>query len=110
MKVDKQAEYLGELQKLNEILADVDAPKRKLVEGMIEDAAYLYAENKVLRASLAETGMIRMNPNSPMQQKPIESARQYRQNAASYAVIIKTLNGVLSKNISEEEDGMDEFE
>jgi hypothetical protein len=109
-KVDKQAEYQSEFIKLTTIFSDVEESKRKLVGGMIEDAAYLFAENKALRALLAVTGMVRINPSNPTQQKPIEAAKQYRQNAAAYAVIIKTLNGVLNKNIPEEEDDMGDFE
>lgn len=108
-KVDKQAEYQNEFIKLTTIFADVEESKRKLVSGMIEDAAYLFAENKALRALLAETGMVRINPDNPTQQKPIEAAKQFRQNSAAYAVVIKTLNGVLSKNIIEPDDGMEEF-
>lgn len=108
--IDKQAEYSAELEKLKGIFAEVEEPKRILVEGLMKDAAFFYAENKVLRASLAQTGMIRINPRNPAQQKPVEAARQYRQNSAAYAVIIKTLNGILSKNILEEDDDLEEFE
>ena len=109
-EVDKQAAYSAELEKLRGIFADVEEPKRELVDGLMKDAAYFYAENKALRASLEQTGMIRVNPRNPAQQKPVEAARQYRQNSAAYAVIIKTLNGVLSKNEIEPDDDMEEFE
>jgi hypothetical protein len=109
-EIDKQAEYSAELKKLQGIFAEVEEPKRILVDGLMKDAAYFYAENKVLRASLTKTGMIRVNPSNPAQQKPVEAARQYRQNSAAYAVIIKTLNGILSKNILDEDDDLEEFE
>ena len=54
--------------------------------------------------------MVRINPNNSTQQKPVESAKQYRQNSAAYAVIIKALNGILSKNVIDPDDGMEEFE
>jgi hypothetical protein len=81
------------------------------VEGLIQDAAFLKAENFGLRQSLEKTGMIKIHPQYPDIQKPIESARQYLKNVNSYAVVIKTLNGVLNKSmIDSDEDELEEFE
>jgi regulator of replication initiation timing len=98
-----------EREKLAEIFKDVEPTKRQLIEGLIEDAAFLYAENAELRRSLSETGMVKIHPAYPDIQKPVESARQYLKNANSYAVVIKTLNGVLSKNTIEQDDEFDDF-
>lgn len=106
----KTGVYEKELAKLTEIFKDVEEPKRQLVEGLIQDAAFLLAENYVLKQSIEKTGMIKFHPTFPELQKPVESARQYLKNINSYAVVIKTLNGVLSKNIIEPDDGLDEFE
>ncbi|MDP5275100.1 hypothetical protein [Chengkuizengella axinellae] len=88
----------------------MEESKRKLVEGLIDDAAYLKAENVILKEVLLKTGMVKVHPERPELQKPVEAAKQYRQNINSYAVAIKTLNGVLLKNIIDEDDDMDEFE
>lgn len=108
--MSKQDEYKKELAKLTEIFKDVEDSRRKLVEGLIEDAAFLKAENYVLKQQITITGMIKIHPQHPELQKPIETAKQYLKNINSYAVVIKTLNGVLMKNIIEEDDGLDEFE
>jgi len=102
--------YQKELEKLTEIFKDVDLPKKQLVEGLIQDAAFLYTENYELRQSLEKTGMVKIHPQHIEMQKPFESARQYLKNVNSYAVIVKTLNGILSKGIIEEDDELDEFE
>jgi len=106
----KQKVYEQELAKLTEIFKDVDESKRKLVEGLVEDAAFLKSENYILRQSISDTGMVKIHPNHPEIQKPIETAKQYLKNVNSYATVIKTLNGVLSKNVIEDDDDMDEFE
>lgn len=106
----RMAVYERELAKLTEIFAEVDDSKRVLVQGLIEDAAFLKAENDVLKASLKETGMVSFHPANKQIQKPVEAAKQYLKNVNSYSVIIKTLNGVLNKNILDEDDGLDEFE
>lgn len=102
--------YQKELAKLTEIFRDVDDSKRKLVEGLIEDAAFLKSENTILKESIAKTGMVKIHPDHPDLQKPIETAKQYLKNINSYSVVIKTLNGVLMKNILEDEDELSDFE
>lgn len=102
--------YRQELAKLTEIFKDVEESKRKLVEGLVEDAAFLKAENHVLKQSISITGMVKIHPDHPDMQKPIETAKQYLKNVNSYSVVIKTLNGVLMKNIMDDEDELSDFE
>lgn len=108
--MDRMAVYQQEVTKLNELFVEVEPARAKLVQGLIEDAAFLYAENVVLRETLSRTGMVKVHPKNPDMQKPVEAAKQYLKNANSYAVVIKTLNGVLSKNVIDPDDGLDEFE
>lgn len=108
--MSKQAEYQKELTKLTEIFREVDPSKAKLVEGLIEDAAFLKAESYVLRQQITETGMVKIHPFHPDIQKTMETAKQYLKNVNSYSVVIKALNGVLSKGIIEEDEELSEFE
>ena len=108
--MSKNEVFQKELAKLGEIFRDVEPAKAKLVDGLIQDAAFLAAENHDLRQSIAVTGMVKSHPNHPEIQKPIEAAKQYLKNVNSYAVVIKTLNGVLNKGMVEEEDDLSEFE
>jgi regulator of replication initiation timing len=108
--MSKQKVYEEELNKLNEIFENVEEDKRKLVEGLIEDAAFLKAENYDLKNILKDTGMVKVHPNYPDMQKPIEAAKQYLKNINSYSVVIKALNAVLSKNMIEDDDELEEFE
>jgi hypothetical protein len=107
--MSKRQIYQQELAKLNEIFADVDISKRKLVEGLIEDAAFLKAENWVLKEEIAKTGMVKIHPVHPDMQKPIETGKQYLKNINSYSVVIRTLNGVLNKNILEDEEELSDY-
>ncbi|MBP1992538.1 hypothetical protein [Paenibacillus eucommiae] len=105
----KKDVYEAELAKLNEIFEDVEPTKAKLVEGLVEDAAFLKAENHMLRQSIAITGMVKIHPQNQDLQKPVETAKQYLKNVNAYSVVIKTLNGILSKNGLEGDDEFDEF-
>lgn len=100
----KKDEYNKELQRLREVFQKIDPEKAELVDGLIQDAAFLKAENRVLRQTLEVTGMVKIHPSNPDLQKPVEAARQYLKNVNSYAVIIKTLNGILNKNMLDDDD------
>ncbi|MEN6349327.1 MAG: hypothetical protein ABFD08_08040 [Syntrophomonas sp.] len=108
--MEKQAFYKQELAKLTQIFQDVEPTKASLVQGLIEDAAFLAAENYELRKLMAEKGMVKVHPLHPELQKPTEAGKQYLKNLNSYAVVIKTLNSVLSKNILDEDEDLSEFE
>jgi len=108
--MSKKAVYQQELQKLTEIFTSVDESKRKLVEGLIEDAAFLKSENFFLRKTLAEIGMVKIHPSNPAMQKPVEAAKQYLKNVNSYSVIIKTLNGILNKNMLDDDEDLSDYE
>lgn len=102
--MEKSEVYRQELEKLQAIFAGVDPSKAQLVDGLLEDAAFLKAENTVLKQALKVTGMVKIHPNNPDLQKPVEAARQYLKNVNSYSVIIKTLNSILNKDISDDDD------
>ena len=107
--MDKITKIREERAKLAEIFKEIDPTKAKLIAGLLDEAAYLLVENEMLRGVLVETGMIKVHPQHPDIQKPVEAARQYRQNVNSYAVVIKTLNGILAKDGTEGEDEFDKF-
>jgi len=108
--LEKSEVYALELAKLQEIFRDIEPSKAKLCEGLVEEAAFLKAENYVLKKVLAVTGMVKIHPNNPELQKPTEAAKQYLKNLNLYAVVIKTLNGVLNKTITDDEDELGDFE
>lgn len=105
----KNEYYESEIIKLNEIFTSVDENKRRLIEGLIQDAAFLYAENVRIKAIIEKTGMVIEHPAAQGRQKTTEAAKQYLKNVNSYSVVIKALNGVLSKNILEDDDALDEW-
>jgi len=108
--MSKRAVYEKEKAKMTEIFKDVDESKRKLVEGLIDEAAFIKAENSVLQKLIDESGMVKVHPDNPTLQKSLETSKQYLKNCNAYSVIIKTLNGVLNKDIiDEDDDDMSEF-
>lgn len=106
----KSAEYEREYEKLSEIFREVEKSKRELVEGLIEDAAFLKSENHALKEVLDKTGMVKFHPTDNSLQKKTPAADQYLKNVNTYATVIKTLNGVLSKNILDDDDELGVYE
>lgn len=104
-----QAEYQKELTKLQKLFENVDPAKAELAQGLIEEAAFLYAQNSALKENIVETGMVKIHPQHKDIQKPVETAKQYLKNVNSYSVIVKTLNGILQKNAMEEEDDFEAY-
>lgn len=110
VRISAKSEILKrEEAKLREIFSKVDPEKAELVDGLIQDAAFLNAENSELRSRMAETGMVEFHPTNPRLQRPVEAAKQYLKNVNSYSVIVKTLNGVLMKDVIEDDDEFDKF-
>ncbi|WP_208652573.1 hypothetical protein [Paenibacillus lautus] len=110
VRISAKSEILKrEEAKLREIFSKVDPEKAELVDGLIQDAAFLKAENSELRSRMAETGMVEFHPTNPRLQRPVEAAKQYLKNVNSYSVIVKTLNGVLMKDVIEDDDEFDKF-
>lgn len=99
-----------ELEKLQDIFKVVEPAKQKLVEKLLQEAAFLADQNDVLRGIINKTGMIKVHPVNPELQKQTESAKQYLKNLTAYAIVIKTLNSVLTKYAVDDEDEYDAFE
>lgn len=107
--MDKEDVREAEFNKLNKIFEKIEEPKRQLVEGLIEQAAFLRSENFELEQIIKKTGMIKIHPKYPSMQKPVIAAEQYRKNSGSYVSVIRALNNVLQKNVIEEDDGFDDW-
>jgi len=107
--MEKSQVYEREYKKLTEILKDVDENKRKLIEGLIQDASFLYAENYELRNIIEKTGMIKIHPTNFNLQKQTESGKQYLKNINSYSTVIRTLNSILANNTPDQEDAFDKW-
>ena len=107
--MQKQELFKQELTKILDIFKDVEPSKMRLMEGLIEEAAFIKAENSVLREQINVNGMVKIHPKFPDIQKPTEAAKQYLKNINTYSVVIKALNSILQKNLIEPDDEFDDF-
>lgn len=107
--ISKTEVYEQELEKLIEIFKDVEESKQKLVQGLLQETAYLKSELFVMHQVLDEVGMIKVHPTDKTKQKTLPIANEYRRTANIYALNIKTLNGILGKDTMEGEDPFDKW-
>lgn len=107
---DKEAVRQLELEKLQGLFEECEPSKAKLAEGLIETAAFLYAESVMLRELVDKTGAVKIHPQDPTKQKITEAAKLLDKTTNTYAVVVKALNGILSKSQLDPEDDLGEFE
>lgn len=99
-----------ELSRLQEIFQKVDPDVADLMEGMIQNAAFLKAETFELRRQMEEAGgMVDFHPTNPRIQRTSEASKQYLKIMNTYSVVAKTLSSALSKNVIEGDDEFDKF-
>lgn len=106
----KKDQYKAEFENLHEVFKEIDDKQRKLVNGLINDAAFLFAENWELKLLLEETGSVKVHPTNKTLQKPVIAAKEYRQNLNSYTSVIKTLNSILTVKDDDDDDDLSEYE
>lgn len=98
-----------EYEKLKEIFSEADERTLKLVNGLLEETAYLKVELTGMRKVLNKTGMIKVHPSDFTKQKSLPIANEYRRTVNIYSLNIKVLNCILNKSGADEEDPFDEW-
>lgn len=108
--MDKKEVIQKEKDKLCKIFQNVDEDKRSLAETLIQQAANLTGELFELYQNVEKNKSVVISKNNPSHQLITESAKLYNKYLNTYAVLVKTLNGILEKNVIEADDDFDEFE
>jgi len=107
--VTKLEKIQNEEKRIAEVFREIDPTKAELARGIIQQAAFLKIENDELQEQLLETGMVKYHPERKDIQKPMEGAKQFRQNAATYNLLIKTLGSMIGKDDQGGDDPFDEW-
>ena len=96
-----------ELERLRSLFSTVDETKTKLVDNLLEQAAFMKVELGVLQEQIRKYGSVQVS--SKGSQRQTEAAKYYTKLINSYGTVIKTLNSIMGKNVIEGEDSFDEF-
>jgi hypothetical protein len=96
-----------EYERLRSLFSSVDETKTKLVDNLIQQAAFMKVELGILQEQIRKYGAVQVSTKGT--QRQTEAAKYYTKLINSYGTIIKTLNSIMGKNIIDEDDEFDMF-
>jgi hypothetical protein len=104
-------EIQQEYSRIKALFEGIDEKQLSLIDGAIWEAARLRSELNRLNEIVKQSGLVKVNPDNPLQQKELPVSRMIVKVRANYLNYIAKLSGVLGRNIGDEDDdGLDEFE
>lgn len=101
-ELTKEEKINKEIKRLNNILKDVEVKKRKTLEGLIEEAAFMRATLEELRQNIDKNGVIDEMPQgeySILRESPY--VKTYNSMIQRYTTINDKIMALLPKNIEE---------
>lgn len=104
MKID---DVNKEYNRLQSLFKDVDETKKELVDELLKKAAFLKVQLDELQNTLMTYGSLLFSSKGNVKQSPV--LKTYLSTLGVYQNLIKTLNSILGKNVSEDEDEFDKF-
>ena len=103
-------EIQAEKQRLIDSLPGADETKLKVLDGLVEQAAYETVYLKQLNARAVETGLIKIHPKDPAVQKPLPVSAEISRHSATLTNILDKLCKHLASGEDEDYDDLEEFE
>ena len=95
-----------EYERLLELFKDVDETKRKLVDGLLEKAAFLKTQLDALEEEIRTHGSMKVVRGEYV----VSTAyKTFLSSLGIYQNVIKTLNSIMGKNMIDEDDEFDDF-
>ena len=96
-----------EYARLAALFNSTDKTKLELVDELLKKAAFLKVELDDLQALIKKHGAVEFSNKGNSRQTP--AYKTYLSSLVVYQTIIKTLNNILGKAVSDEDDEFDEF-
>lgn len=96
-----------EYERLRSLFSSLDENKMELVQELIQQASFMKVELRDLQDQIRKHGSVQFSSKGG--QRQTESAKYYTKLLNTYSTVIKTLNSILGKNVTEQDDAFDEF-
>jgi len=96
-----------EYERLRSLFSSVDETKTKLVDNLLEQAAFMKIELGILQEQICKYGSVQISNKGA--QRQTEAAKYYTKLINSYGTVIKTLNSIMGKNVIDDDDAFDDF-
>ena len=99
-----------EYERIRKLFEDCDESQLQLLDGAFWECARLRVELDGLHKIVQQSGLIKVNPKNPSMQKELPVSKQIVRVRANYLNYIAKLSNILGKNVSEEDDDLEDFE
>ena len=96
---------MNRLEELRDVFKDVDEGKKKILDNLIEEAAFLEEQ----MTELKKYPFIKFHPTNPNLQKITAAGKQYREFLQTYTNIVDKLARIYGKDETEEESPLRAF-
>jgi hypothetical protein len=99
-----------EYERLRALFEGVEEKQLCLIDGALWEASRLKIELNDLNQIVKKSGLVKINPENPLQQRELPVSKMIVKVRANYLNYIAKLSAVLGRNITEEDDDLSEFE
>jgi hypothetical protein len=99
-----------EYERIKVLFVSCDDNQLALLDGSFWECARLRVELDNLHKIVLQTGLVRVNPDNPNQQRELPVSKMIVKTRANYLNYIAKLSNILGKAISEEDDDLAEYE
>lgn len=106
----KCLEVQKEYERIRNLFSNCDETQLAVVDGAIWEAARLRAELNGLNEIIAQTGLIKVNPQNPNMQKELPVSRMVVRVRANYLNYISKISSILGKSITDDEEELSDYE
>lgn len=103
-------EPVKEYERIKALFDGVDEKQLSLIDGALWEAARLRSELDRLNGIVKDTGLIRVNPDNPTQQKELPVSRLIVKVRANYLNYIAKLMNALGKSEDPDDNDLKAFE
>lgn len=99
-----------EYERVKGLFADCEEKQLALLDGAFWECARMRVELDDLQEALKATGHVAISKKNPVLQKELPVSKVAIKVRANYLNYIAKLSGILGKAVTEEDDGLAEFE
>jgi len=100
----------AEIERLKTEFNGADESKLRILEGLIEQAAFERIYLKGLNEQAAVTGLVKVHPDNPTIQKQLPVSSEIAKHSATLTNIMDKLIKHLELPDDDDEDGLDDYE
>lgn len=104
------AEITKEIDRIKSLFPNADENKINVLEGLIEQAAYLRIYLKELNQKAMTSGLIEIHPENAKLQRALPVSNEITKHSATLTSIMDKLMKHLAVDSDFEDDGLDEYE